>query len=180
MRLEYEHRLHYPREQVWSALVDPQVLARILPGVEKFEAVGADRYDIAVHLGVPAVKGSFRGSIEVAESQFPARYTLRGQGKGATGWVRGGAQITLDACAEGTRVTSAIDAQVGGRIAGVGQRMLEGVARALAQELFEALDREIAGRKATGSRMLFFARVISGWLRAFFERGDRAEPGSRT
>jgi hypothetical protein len=76
MRLEYEHLVQKPREQVWEALVDPEVLARILPGVEKFDAVGADEYDVIVNLGVPAVKGAFSGSIEIADQQFPARYAL--------------------------------------------------------------------------------------------------------
>jgi carbon monoxide dehydrogenase subunit G len=179
MRLEYEHFVQQPREQVWGALVNPEVLARILPGVEKFDAVTADQYDVIVNLGVPAVKGTFSGSIEIADQQFPARYALRGQGKGAAGWVRGSAQIQLDERAGGTRVTSAIDVQVGGRIAGVGQRMLEGVAKALARELFEALDRELAGRKQTGSRMLFLVRMIAGWFRAVFGRSKTANPETR-
>lgn len=92
---------------------------------------------------------------------------------------RGSAQIELGEDAEGARVTSRIDAQVGGRIAGVGQRMLEGVARALARELFESLDRELAGHKQTGSRMLFLVRMIAGWFRALFGRSRTTRPDSR-
>jgi hypothetical protein len=179
MRLEHDHVLQYPREEVWGALTDPEVLARILPGVEKLDAVAADRYDVVVTLGVPAVKGSFSGSIEIAEQQFPARCALRARGKGAPGWARGSAQIELAEHAEGTRVTSQIDAQVGGRIAGVGQRMLEGVARALASELFDALGRELAGREQPGSRKLSLVRLIAGWFGALLGRSRASDPDSR-
>ncbi len=178
MRFEYEHLSKHPRERVWQALADPELLARILPGVERFEAAGENRYDVVVQLGVPALKGRFSGAIQVRESEFPARYALHGEGEGAPGWVRGSAQVGLDARDGGTCVRSRIDAQVGGRIAGVGQRMLEGVARTLARELFEALDRELAGREPAGSRMLFLLRVVLDWLRGRFRGRRRSKPGS--
>jgi len=178
MRFTYDHLVSHPRERVWESLVDPEVLARILPGVEKFEAAGPGRYEVVVQLGVPALRGRFSGSIEIANPQFPSRYVLHAQGKGAPGWVRGSAQIGLEARDGGTRVTSEIDAQLGGRIAGVGQRMLEGVARTLAREFFDALDREFAGREPAGSRMLLIARILRDWIRHLFRRNERPGPES--
>lgn len=178
MRIDYEHLLEHPRERVWKALVDPEILARILPGVETLEAVAPGKYDAVIQLGTPALKGRFRGWIEIADQQFPARYALRGQGKGATGWVRGSAQIDFDEHAGGTRVRSAIEVQLGGRMASIGQRMLEGVAKALIREFFESLDRELAGRRQTGSRMLLLTRLIGRWFRALLGGNRGAKPES--
>jgi carbon monoxide dehydrogenase subunit G len=180
MRLDYSQLLRHSREQIWETLLDPQVLPRVLPGVAKFEAVGAGQYELVVTLGVPAVKGTFNGSIAIEDEQYPSQYRLRGQGVGAPGWVRGGARVDLVPDAEGTRVALSADVQIGGRIAAVGQRALEGVAKALVRELFESLDRELAGRREQKtSRLAFFARMVAAWIRGLFRSRDGARSESQ-
>ena len=89
MRVEVTHLLAYPRERVWNALLDPAVLARVMPGVEKFEQVGPDQFAVAMKLGVPAVRGNYTGSVQIADKQAPASYRLRGEGKGGPGFGGG-------------------------------------------------------------------------------------------
>jgi len=178
MRLEYSHPLQYSREKIWETLLDPQVLPRVLPGVQKIDAVGPGQYEVVVTLGVPAVKGTFSGSIAIEDEQFPSQYRLRGQGKGAPGWVRGSALVELVPDSDVTRVALGADVQIGGRIAAVGQRALEGVAKAMVRELFESLDRELAGRQKQPGRFVFFVRMVVAWIRALF--GSREKVHSKS
>jgi carbon monoxide dehydrogenase subunit G len=180
MRLEYSHSLQYSREKIWETLLDPQVLRRVLPGVETFDVVGAGQYEMVVALGVPAVKGTFRGSIAIEDEQFPSQYRLRGQGKGAPGWVRGSALIEFVPESDATRVALGADVQVGGRIAVVGQRALESVAKAMVRELFESLDRELAGRQAQPGRFVFLVRMVGAWIRALFGSREKMQSRSQT
>lgn len=180
MRLEYSHLLQHSREKVWETLLDPQILPRVLPGVEKFEPVGAGQYELVVTLGVPAVQGTFDGRIAIEDERYPSQYRLRGQCKGAPGWVRGGARVELVPDTAGTRVALCADVQIGGRVAAVGQRALEGVAKALVRQLFDSLDRELAGRRERQtSRLAFLARMIAAWIRHLFGSRARARSESK-
>jgi carbon monoxide dehydrogenase subunit G len=169
LQLEYSHLLAYPRERVWKLLLDPEVLSRLLPGVEKFEVTGPDKYGVVVKLGVPSVKGTYTGSVEIVDKNKPSSYRLRGEGKGMPGWARGEAHMTLIDEAGKTRIVANAKAQVGGTIAGVGQRMMEGVAKAMAREFFESVDRELQGQKQQATTVRFGFRVILVMLHNFFE-----------
>ena len=104
MRVEVAHVLAQPRDRVWDALLDPAVLARVMPGVQKFEVIGPDKYSVSMKLGVPAVRGSYNGSVQIVDKQPPNSYRLRGEGKGGPGWARGEVLMTLVAEGSGTRV----------------------------------------------------------------------------
>ena len=158
----------HPPERVWDLLLDPEVLARLLPGIEKFEAVGPDKYDVKVKLGVGAVRGTYDGKVELADKKPPTSYLLRGEGRGAPGWAKGEALMTLLPEAGGTRLRATANAQIGGAIAGVGQRMIEGVAKSMAREFFASIDRELAGKKQTTSTVGFSFRLIIRIIRDFF------------
>lgn len=146
MRVEISHLLPHPIERVWDVLLDPDVLRRALPGIEKLEPAGQDRFEVAMTLGVASIKGRYTGTMEIVGQERPSRYRLKGEGKGAPGWTRGQAELTLTSEDGGTRVVAKGDAQVGGTIAGVGQRMMEGVAKGMARDFFAALDRILAER----------------------------------
>ncbi len=163
----------HPPDRVYAALVDPEVLARVVPGVERFEAVGSDAYEVDIKMGVGPIRGAYRGRIELAEQTPPKSFRLKGDAKGGQGWARGDALLELDPSEGGTRVMATADAQVGGQIAGVGQRMIEGVARTMVRELLESIARELderpppaSGQAAFGFRLLrrlvrdFFARIL--------------------
>ena len=168
----------HPPQKVWNLLLDPAVLSRLLPGVEKFEATGPDKYEVVVKLGVGAVRGTYNGKVELTDQQPPNSYRLRGEGRGAPGWAKGEVLFTLLPEAAGTRIHAKADAQIGGAIAGVGQRMIEGVAKSMAREFFAAVDRELAGQQqqVTAARMGFrvFLRLIRDLFASLF--GRKSEP----
>ncbi|HZP43501.1 MAG TPA: carbon monoxide dehydrogenase subunit G [Candidatus Binatia bacterium] len=176
MKVEVSHVLPHPRERVWDALLDPAVLARVMPGVEKFEEVGPEKYAVAMKLGVPAVRGSYTGSVEIVDKAPPESYRLRGEGKGGPGWAKGEVLFKLVPEDSGTRVIASGQAQIGGTIAGVGQRMMEGVAKAMAREFFESIDRELQGRQQKVTAVGFGFRLVIGivwsWIRRLFGRRE--------
>lgn len=172
MKIEVtSHELPYPRERIWAVLLDPSVLARLLPGVEKFEATGPDQYAVVVKLGVGAVRGTYTGKVALTDQRPPESYRLVGEAKGAPGFAKGSATLALASAGAGTRITASGDVQIGGAIATVGQRMLEGVAKSMANEFFQSLERELAGHAvAKVSASGFGFRVLLDLVRRFFAR----------
>lgn len=141
--------LSHPIERVWEVLLDPEVLKRALPGIEKLETTAPDAFAVVMNLGVAAVKGKYRGTMAITDKKPPSSYRLRGEGKGAPGWTKGQAVLTLAPEGTGTRVTAKGDAQIGGTIAGVGQRMMEGIAKSMARDFFAAIERILDGKGAS-------------------------------
>ncbi len=170
VEIKYTHTLPHPRQRVWEALLDPNVLSRVLPGVEKFEAVGDYKFSVSVKLGVASIKGSYVGMVQITDQQFPSSYRLRGEGKGGPGWAKGEALMTLSEQGSSTDVTAHGKVQVGGTIAGVGQRLMEGVAKEMAREFFTSIDREMRGQQQKVSTFGFSLRVLFGIIRGFFGR----------
>jgi carbon monoxide dehydrogenase subunit G len=177
------HELAHPRERVFALLLDPAALARLLPGVEKLEPTGPDQYAVVVQLGVGAVRGTYTGKVAITEQRPPEGYRLAGEARGTPGWAKGGATLTLLAEGAGTRIAAKADVQIGGAIASVGQRMIEGVAKSMAREFFQSLDRELAGSAAGQaaapvSAAGFGFRVLLDLVRRFFARllGRRDAP----
>ena len=167
----------HPPARVYEALVDPEVLARVVPGIERFEAVGPDTFEVDIKMGVGAIRGAYRGRIELAERNPPRSYRLKGEAKGGPGWARGSALMTIEATEGGTEVHAAADAQVGGSIAGVGQRMIEGVAKTMVRELLDSIHRELDERPQPGGGQLRFGfriltRMIRDFIARLFRRGD--------
>ncbi|WP_353950980.1 carbon monoxide dehydrogenase subunit G [Knoellia sp. S7-12] len=133
-------------EQVWQAVHDPEALARSIPGCESLRELSPGRYAMTVMAGVAAIKGSYEGEVAVSDVSEPDRFTMKADGAGAPGTISTTVDVAL-AAAEGggTTITYEADALVGGPIGGVGQRMLAGVARKMAGQMFTALDDDIAG-----------------------------------
>jgi uncharacterized protein len=144
MNLSGEATVHAGVERVYAALNDPTVLARTIPGCRSLEPVGTDVYKATVVAGIAAIKGTFDGEVRLADQTAPHSFTLHASGAGAPGTVMAVARIALTAEGEQTLVRYDADATVGGVIAGVGQRMIAGVARRTADEFFAAVDRELA------------------------------------
>jgi hypothetical protein len=121
---------------VWEAFLDPERLRRAIPGCERLEAVGPDEYRAVMKVGVAAVKGTFEGKVRLTDKKPPESYRMAVEGSGGPGFVRGETTVTLSEIPGGTRVAYSADVQVGGLIAGVGQRMLGGVSRMMAEQFF--------------------------------------------
>lgn len=147
MNLDGSAVLHADREKVWSVITDPAVLARTIPGCVSLEKVGDDEYRMNVNVGVGAIKGTYAGEVRLADQQRPAKYVMHASGAGAPGQVKAVVPIELVDNGDGTTtLTYSADAVVGGPVAGVGQRMITGVAKRMAAQFFSAVDAELAGR----------------------------------
>ena len=136
MKLEGFYDIPAPRDRVWAAFLDPEQLRQAIPGCEKLEAMGNDEYKATMKIGVAAVKRTFEGKVRLSDQKPPESYKMAVEGSGGPGFVRGDTLITLSDIEGGTRVTYGADVQVGGLIAGVGQRMLGGVSKMMADQFF--------------------------------------------
>lgn len=145
MKVSGSHTVRAPRERVWEALQDPAVLVRTLPGCRELECVAPDEYTATVQAGVGSIKGAYTGRVVLTDQQAPAGYTMRASGQGGPGTIDAVAQVTLEEDGDGNTIVSyEADAAVGGQVAGVGQRVLAGVARRNADDFFAAVDRVLA------------------------------------
>ena len=148
MNLDGSAVLHGSPDDVWRVLTDPAVLARTIPGCLALERVGEDSYRMDVSVGVGAVKGTYAGEVHLTDQQRPTSYVMHASGAGAPGQVR--ATVTIELAPDGdsaTVLTYSADAVVGGPVAGVGQRMITGVAKRMAAQFFTAVDAELAGAR---------------------------------
>jgi carbon monoxide dehydrogenase subunit G len=126
------------REQVWDLLTDPEKLAKCLPGCEKLEAAGLDRYKVAIKFALAAFSGKYSGSVELTEKKPPESLRMVLEGKGTPGFMRGEGRIQLSDKKGQTELRYEGEAQVGGLIAAVGQRMMDVAARRIIQQFFDA------------------------------------------
>lgn len=148
MKIEGEREFAGPRELVWELLLDPAVLAATLPGVERFEEVAPDAYDVTMRAGIAAVRGLYTGRVEVSERAPAESYRLRIDGAGKPGGARADARVTLEEAGVGTLVRYAADVRARGAIARLGGRLLGGVARLLIGQFFRAIEARVNERAA--------------------------------
>lgn len=145
MKVSGSHMVRASRQEVWDALQDPQVLVRTIPGCHALREAGEDRYEARVHAGIASMKGTYDGQVVLTEQDPPSSYTLRATGSGGPGTIEATARVSLVETDGGTTVSYDADAVVGGAIAGVGQRVVAGVARRNATSFFEAVDAHLSG-----------------------------------
>jgi carbon monoxide dehydrogenase subunit G len=137
-----------PQQMVWEVLTDPDTLKRTLPGCQKFEPLGGGKYDISMSLGIAAIKGTYSGTVHLLNEEPPDSYTLKVSAKGAVGFIDGQGDFKLAPISEDqTELNYTGQAQVGGKIAGVGQRLLHAGANLVIVMFFKALEKEVARRK---------------------------------
>lgn len=147
MKLEGSHTFAAPRDEVWTAMLDPDVLIKALPGCEALEQVGDNEYKATLNVRVGPVQGRFSGSVTLSELNPPASYHMKVSGQGAVGFVTGEGDITLEEQSGSTVMHYAGDAQIGGRIASVGQRLLDSSAKSLTRQGLQAIDALIQARQ---------------------------------
>jgi carbon monoxide dehydrogenase subunit G len=144
MNLEGNHLFLAPRDRVWVAFNDPAVLARCTPGCERLDPIGPDEYEAVLKVGIGAVKGAYKGKLGITAKTPPTGYTLKIEGSGAPGFVRGEGRLVFEEQGGNTLVTVNGEAQVGGLIAAVGQRLLGSATRMLLEQFFSAMEQEIS------------------------------------
>ncbi len=148
MQLKGTYTFQAPRDAVWAALMDPTVLAQALPGGDQLEQIGDNEYRAAMNVRVGPVQGKFAGKVELADIHAPERYRMKVSGTGSAGFVNGEGAITLSDEGSGTLMNYEGDVQVGGKIAGVGQRLIESTARSVIKQGLKVLDEQIQTRLA--------------------------------
>lgn len=144
MKIQGTHTFDAPRERVWRALLDPAVLARTLPGCEKLERVGENDFRGALNVQVGPVKGQFQGTLRLTDVRPLEGYHMKLDGKGPAGFMNGEGDLRLTDAGSSTVLAYDIDSQVGGRVAAVGQRLLESSAKSITRQGLEGLARELA------------------------------------
>ena len=151
MELQGETLIAAPRERVWAALNDPEVLARCIDGVESLSKVGDSRFEGKLNAKVGPVRASFTGGVDLQNLDPPNGYTIAGEGKGGVaGFAKGSADVklvdeTLPDGSTGTRLTYLARSTVGGKLAQLGARLIEGTARGYAESFFAKLKAEVEG-----------------------------------
>jgi carbon monoxide dehydrogenase subunit G len=145
MNIEATHEINAPRERVYAALIDPEVLRLAIPGCESLEKVGNDLYTATMKAGIGAIKGTFKGDVRLEEMSPPEHYRIVVQGKGAMGFAKGSADFDLEEKNGGTLIRYSGEMQIGGSIAGVGQRMIQGAAKMMATQFFAKLEAAVTG-----------------------------------
>ena len=143
MKIESTQELHAPRDRVYSALTDPEVLRRCIPGCESLEKTAEDTYSATLKAGVGSIKGTFKGEVRLEDMRSPEHYRIVVEGKGAIGFAKGSADFDLDEKDGVTVITYSGELQIGGTIAGVGQRMIQGAAKMMASRFFASLEAEV-------------------------------------
>ena len=144
MKLEGSTTVPAPREIVWQQLMNPEVLARSMPGCEKMEPNPDGSFRAELRIGIAAVKGTYQGRIEILDQAPPDHYRMKVEGKGAGGFLRGEGTLTLSPSGSGTLVSYSGDVQVGGLIASVGQRLILGAAKQVVNQFFESFTKQVA------------------------------------
>ena len=153
MRVEGRFIFPASSKEVWDLLTDPQSLQHCTPGCKQLTEIATDEFEATMEVGIGPIKGTFNGKISMKEKTPPCRYKLIVEGSGPAGFVRGEGALTLeDEGDDRTVVQVSGDGQVGGLMAGVGQRLFEGVAKQLMAQFFQCMQSRLAqrGEKTSG------------------------------
>jgi uncharacterized protein len=120
--------------------LDPKIMAQCMPGCEGLKEVAPDQYEATMKVGIASVKGTYKGKVSIKDKQPPSHYVLSGAGSGGPGFMQGDVSIDLEDSSGQTLLKYSTDAKVGGLIASVGQRMLNGVAKMMVEQFFKKME----------------------------------------
>ena len=174
MKLEGTHEVEATRERVYQSLVNADVLQRCIPGCERLERTGENTFAATIRAGVGSIKGVFDGNVRLEDLREPEHFRIVVDGKGAPGFLKGSGDLDLQQDGAITKVKYAGDVQVGGTIASVGQRMIQGAAKMMAAQFFTSLGAE--AKVAPGEpppKQGFFRNALrwfSGWIKSLLRR----------
>lgn len=146
MKVEGSYTFNAPRDEVWTAMLDPEVLANTLPGVQQLEKTGDNVYKAAMKIRIGPVQGLYTGTVNLSDLNPTESLQLHVDGRGAPGFVKGDGQLQLETQGDQTLMHYGGEAQVGGRLASVGQRLMESSVQALIAQSLESLNAQIMAR----------------------------------
>ncbi len=134
------------QQVVWTMLNDPEVLKGCIPGCQSLERTSENELEAVAKVKIGPVSATFKGKVTLSDIDPPNGYTISGEGQGGiAGFAKGGAKVRLTPNGDGTRMTYDVEAQVGGKIAQLGARLIDGVAKRLADQFFASFA-EAAGK----------------------------------
>ncbi len=146
MKLEGSRIIAADRETVWAALNDAEVLKACINGCQELEKTSDTSFEATVKQKVGPVSATFKGAVELSDMNPPESYRISGSGKGgAAGHASGGADVKLSEVDGGTELTYNVDAKVGGKIAQLGSRLIDGFAKKMADQFFETFQKVVEG-----------------------------------
>jgi carbon monoxide dehydrogenase subunit G len=152
VKIAGEYVFDGPREQVWELVRDPEVLATALPGTQSLNQVSENEYEGEMHVRVGPVAGVFSGRVVASDEVPPESYTLTVEGKGAPGFAKGTGHVQLVDQGDGTTLMKYEgEVQIGGRIASVGQRLMDSASKSMIRQGLEALNKALEARGAAKS-----------------------------
>ena len=147
MDMQGSRQLAVTQQQAWDALNDPEVLKLCIPGCDSIEPTGDNAYALVNAIKVGPVAAKFKGAIQLADIQAPGSYTIHFEGNGGVaGFGKGSAKVQLTPNDAGCELGYTVNATVGGKIAQVGQRLIDGVAKSMAESFFKRFDEEMQSR----------------------------------
>ena len=156
MEMTGEQLIPLPREATWRALNDTATLKDCIPGCETIEQVSDSEYQLTMTAKVGPVSAKFKGKMTLSDVDPPNAYTLvfEGQG-GVAGFAKGQANVQLTPNAEGTRLGYVVKAMIGGKLAQVGSRLIDGVAKKMAEQFFTAFNQRVSGEQGETADKFF-------------------------
>jgi carbon monoxide dehydrogenase subunit G len=150
MKLEGDYVFNGPRQEVWEMLNDPNVLATCLPGTQSLNKTSENEYEGTINVRIGPVNGAFSGKLVVSDQVPPKTCTLTVEGRGAPGFAKGVGHVVLEEQADNkTFFKYDGDVQIGGKLASVGQRLFDSVAKSMVRQGLEAMDKALEARMAS-------------------------------
>ena len=143
MDLAGSYTFNAPPDRVWAVLMDPNMIAACIPGCDRFEPDGEDRYRTHLTVALAAITGTYEGVVVLSDKVPPTSYRLTGEGRGHAGFVKGSSMVTLRGDGETTVVEVTATVQTGGTIARVGQRIIGSVSKMMLDRLFTCLKERV-------------------------------------
>ena len=138
MTMNGEYQLAVPRETVWAKLNDTEILKACIPGCEQFDKLSDTEFQAVSTTKIGPVKAKFKGKVTISDLDPPNGYKISGQGDGGVaGFAKGGATVKLEPKEDGTLLSYSVEAQIGGKLAQLGQRLINGAAKKMADEFFK-------------------------------------------
>ncbi len=169
MQMSGQREIAADRETVWAALMEPEVLKECVPGAQEVTGNPQDGYEATVTQKVGPVKATFKGMVTFSEMNQPESLRLEGEGKGgAAGFAKGAADVRLEEVPGGTKLSYDVEAKVGGKLAQLGSRIVDGFAKKMADQFFSNLEEVIEGPKEDEPEE---QAEKKGWLKRMISKG---------
>ncbi len=166
MHMSGEREIAAPKDVVWAALLDKEVLKEAVPGCQEMEGSAEEGFTATVVQKVGPVKATFKGAVTLSDMDAPNGLTLSGEGKGgAAGFAKGGAKVRLSDDEGGTRLDYDVEAKVGGKLAQLGSRIIDGFAKKMADQFFQRFQETVEGVDEDGEDDAGETSKKKGWLK---------------